>query len=234
MTEINWMDNAFSAWFFWCSGPDLLGASAMVAVRLALSLQIDSCGSPRVCVTTSPACTSSAGQPPPQCASPPCTESADRHPCAGSPGTESADPDDLVQAQPPSRRPCAGSPRVCVTTSPAPQCASSAGTESADQVPVRQGDLPLPKQITNRVPANPANHFKHVLKGHKLSPELFRKSYGLAKIGRYLDFAACLDSLQIPKDKIDQAYCIAQSSLIKLARSGPPSTSPCPRSSGGC
>ena len=229
MTEINWMDNAFSAWFFWCSGPDLLGASAMVAVRLALNLQIDSCGSPCVCVTTSPACTSSAGQPPPQCASPPCTESAD--------------PDDLVQAQPPSRRPCAGSPRVCVTTSPAPQCASSAGTESADQVPVRQGDLPLPKpscagadapanrvalQITNRVPANPANHFKHVLKGHKLSTELFRKSYGLAKSGQYSHFAACLDSLQIPKDKIDQAYCIAQSSLIK------PSTSLCPRSSGGC
>ena len=215
MTEINWMYNAFSAWFFWCSGPDLLGASAMVAVQLALNLQMDSCGSPRVCVTTSPACTSSAGQQPPQCASPPCTESADRHPCAGSPR----------------------SPRVCVTTSPAPQCTSSTGTQSADQVPIRQVDLPLPTPslpITNRVPANPANHFKHVLKGHKLSPELCRKSYGLAKSGRYLDFAACLDSLQIPKDKIDQAYCIAQSSLIKLARGGPPSTSPCPRSSGGC
>ena len=63
----------------------------------------------------------------------------------------------------------------------------------------------------HRPPANPANHFKQVLKGYKMSPEAFSASCRLAKIGRRKDFMASLESVRIPVDKLEQAYAIAQS-----------------------
>ena len=64
-----------------------------------------------------------------------------------------------------------------------------------------------------RPPANPANHFKQVLKGYKLSPEAFSTAYGHAQAGRRDEFVAYLDARQMP-DRSPRTSSIRPSLLL--------------------